>query len=221
MQHTGGSFFESYTCNGRYVLKSSEGHKLTYDKALAVLSKGPYAPRFPTTGVFMKTYAMLMTTVTVLAGCAGSPPPDAKTAPTETAANTNAAATTASADAGDREILAVIESFLAAPNKEDGIKIHAFVMASPKVMVVIRQSLVPANAGDDGLLVHAFEAGNVRAQLAKGTKGDTPLEGVRSMLTVYRKLKEKTPTLKVQMLEDFAAKESSGTLESTVQNAAK
>ncbi len=107
------------------------------------------------------------------------------------------------AAASHSEEIAMLEAFLAEPNKETGRKAMRFVMNSPDVTVVVRQGLVPA--GDHELLIVGFMAGNARAQLIAGKNQDAPLEGVRGMLETYKRLQRQDPKVRSGLLDELGA----------------
>lgn len=115
-------------------------------------------------------------------------------------------------------MLATIDAFLADPMNASSKPILGFTTRSPDVLVVVRQELLPVAALQVDGLHAAFAAGNVRAQLLSGKKEDRPVEGVRAMVAVYRKLQVSSPGLRIAELEDFAAREAAGTLESKVRS---
>jgi hypothetical protein len=70
-------------------------------------------------------------------------------------------------------------------------------------------------------MLAAFVAGNVRAQIDAGKKADMPVEGVRAIVTIYKKLKAVKPELRVELYETYAAKEADQTLDAYVMERAK
>jgi hypothetical protein len=167
-----------------------------------------------------------------LAGCGPSPstatPADASpsgggnetTTETPATAETSAPADTAAAPASeDAEIREAITLFLTDPAKGDPGKITRFVNASPKVLVVFRESLLKSDDASPDLrtlMLTAFAAGNAAAQLDAGKKEDMPVAGVKAMVAVYRKVQAANASIKATKYEDFAQRADKGTLDAHV-----
>lgn len=117
-------------------------------------------------------------------------------------------------------MIAKIDLYLRDPAVGDPAAIQSFVHDSSAVMVVFDRRLLPltpelpdeANA----LLLVGFAAGNARAQLVSSFKQDSPVDGVRGMLAIYRFLKAKNPAISSATLEELLAGEASGRLDATV-----
>lgn len=135
-----------------------------------------------------------------------------------------ASATPREAPRANRAMVAKIDAFLADPSQVSPTEIVRFVSDSPDVVVVARAPLVlleDAPKDEGALLLAAFAAGNARAQLVSGRKKDSPVDGVRGMLAVYRWLKAHAPGLRIAKLEELASRDSAGDLASRVEELAR
>ena len=159
----------------------------------------------------MNTTPIALSLLFVLTACAGSPA--APSVPRAEPASSTTTSPVAEAPEG-HPIVAVIDRFLADPTPTDARAILDFTRDSPDVLVVFRQPLTGHPGADDDarpLLLAAFAAGNAKAQLEQGEKGDRPVDGVRALLTVAPKL-----GVRGDALERWAAADAEGRLDEVI-----
>lgn len=167
---------------------------------------------------FVPSAQLVVLVVSMFAvGCTSSSRPAA--AGQEPAASSGASEPAAE----DADIRQAIDTFIDDPKQGDPGKIMRFTNASPRVLVVFRQSILQAEGASDdlrSLMLAAFAAGNARAQLEAGKKEDMPVAGVRAMVAVYKKVLAADPSIKNAKLDEYVARDADGSLEGFVKELA-
>lgn len=115
----------------------------------------------------------------------------------------------------------LLEKPFSPAGRDAGKVILEFVGTSPDYCVEINLGYLPWSGDRDlprgsQMLLAAFVAGNLRAQIQKGSSQPDPYAGALAVIRVYRELSKQVPDFKIPKVEEFISMERRGVLRSYV-----